>query len=116
MTEARKCVSCGAPIEVGAHKCAYCGMTYEPEYWAGYVKYIPIRTERMKMAASVEVPSDTAFRFGEMYTAQMAKREITEKIAEGLSEVMKYKTYADPIRDVLIVNGEIWVEKPSAYY
>lgn len=39
--EKRQCVSCGAPIKVGALKCDYCGMTYEPEYWAGMIKYVP---------------------------------------------------------------------------
>lgn len=112
----RQCVSCGAPIEIGAHKCSYCGMTYDPAYWEGYIQYIPIRTERMKLRAKVELPADMTLRYGEEAMARMAKRDITKQIAEGLSEVLKYRMSNDPFRDTVIVSGEVWVEKPSAYY
>lgn len=108
----RQCVSCGAPIKVGAIRCEYCGMEYEPDYWAGTLKYVPIHTRSRKLVAQTEVPNELL----KIATEEMAKRarlDITHQIAEGLSELITLRMNNDWTKDVTIVRGEVWVEEPD---
>lgn len=106
----RQCVSCGAPINVGATKCDYCGMTYDPDYWAGTLIYVPIHTGRKRLAARAMV-HDEILRGQEPLVADRMRHALAQKLADGLTEMMTIRINNDPISQVTIVEGEIWVEE-----
>ena len=112
MTNERKCVSCGAPIPYGARRCEYCGMEYEPDYWAGMIRYVPLHMGRRKIVAETEIPNEF-LKDAPEGIAKKARFDITHQIAEGLSEMVTLRMNNDWIRDVTIVKGEIWVEEPD---
>ncbi len=112
MTEKRQCVSCGAPIKVGATRCEYCGMEYEPDYWAGTLRYVPIHAQSRKLVAQTEVPNEL-LRIAPEGMAKRARLDITHQIAEGLSEMIALRMSQDWTKDVTIVRGELWVEEPD---
>lgn len=110
----RKCVSCGAPIELGATKCEYCGMVYEPDYWAGTIRYVPIHMNRRRLKAAARV--DDWFPMNSESSDVVARcvhRDIVNKLAEGLAEFATYRMYHDPMSMATIVEGEVWVEEPD---
>ena len=107
----RKCVSCGAPIQLGALKCEYCGMVYDTDYWAGTVKYVPLRMGKKRLAARAQI-DDMLLKNNEA-AANIVKRELVERIAEGLAEYMIIRMHYDPREMVTIVDGEVWVEDPN---
>lgn len=112
MTDKRQCVSCGAPIKVGATRCEYCGMEYEPDYWAGTLRYVPIHMGRRKIVAQTAVPNDL-LEIVPDGMAEKARFDITHKIAEGLSEMITLRMSHDWAKDMTIVRGEVWVEEPD---
>ena len=109
----RQCVSCGAPIPVGACKCEYCGMTYDPGYWAGTIQYVPIHAGRRRLRARAEVDDFVMGHLDETALASHVRRDLVGKLAEGLSEMMSVRMHRDPMRMVTIVEGEVWVEEPD---
>lgn len=114
MESRRQCVSCGAPVDVGVTKCAYCGMVYEPEYWEGTVRYIPLHTGRKRLRARVMVEDrimDGTVRNDGI--ADYVRSGLVHNLAEGLSEMMTIRMNYDPCRMVTIVEGEVWVEDPG---
>ena len=113
MMQERKCVNCGAPIPYGARRCEYCGMEYEPDYWTGTVKYVPIHVGRRRLAAEVRVPNELLAFDSEM-AAKMVRNDITNQIAAGLSEMVTLRMNHDWIHDVTVVRGEVWVEEPDS--
>lgn len=112
MMHERKCVSCGAPIPYGARRCKYCGMEYEPDYWAGTLKYVPIHAKSRKLVAQTEVPNDL-LKIAPEGMAERVRNDITHQIAEGLSEMIALQMNHDWKHDVTIVRGEVWVEEPD---
>lgn len=112
MTNERKCVSCGAPIPYGARRCEYCGMEYEPDYWAGTLRYVPIHAKSRKLVAQTEIPNEMLAIAPEVM-AKRARCDITHEIAEGLSEMIVLRMSHDWTKDVTIVRGEVWVEEPD---
>ncbi|MBQ1789270.1 MAG: zinc ribbon domain-containing protein [Oscillospiraceae bacterium] len=103
----RECVSCGAPIEVGATKCQYCGMVYEPEYWAGIVRYVPYHVNMRRVEAKYRMSEvDIAYSNKETLT-NMAKRAITGKLAEALRGIVTYNLERDPASESIIVRGSL---------
>ena len=103
----RECVSCGAPIEYGATKCSYCGMTYEPEYWDGLIRYIPYHVNMRKIEAKYRVSEiDIAYSSKETL-ASMAKRAITDQLADALKEIVSYRMERDPATQSIIVRGSV---------
>ena len=112
MMQERKCVSCGAPIPYGAMRCEYCGMQYEPDYWAGTLRYVPIRTGRKRLAAEVNVPN-RLLELNPDGMAQQVRHDIVHQIADGLSEMVALRMSHDWIHDVTVVRGEVWVEEPD---
>lgn len=113
MTDKRQCVSCGAPIKAGATRCEYCGMEYEPDYWAGTLKYVPIRVGRRKLIAEVQVPNELLEINPDM-VAKRVRNDITNQIAEGLSEMVALRMNHDWVHNVTVVRGEVWVEEPDS--
>ena len=114
----RECVSCGAPIQIGATKCQYCGMVYEPDYWAGTVKYVPIHKGRRRLVARAEIPGELTreMQSNPEGMARFVRGEIIDQLAAGLAEVASIKIsqgFPDLMRDVVIVQGEVWVEEPD---
>ena len=112
MKDKRQCVSCGAPIQHGATRCEYCGMEYEPDYWVGALRYVPIRVKSRKLVAQAEVPNELLKVALEDMTEKV-KFDITHKIAEGLSEMITLRMSNDLMKDVTVVRGEVWVEEPN---
>lgn len=91
----RECVSCGAPIEVGATKCSYCGMTYEPEYWDGLIRYIPYHANMRRIEARTIVPDEYLIYGDADAVSNMAKRDVAQKLAAALSEIATYRISKD---------------------
>ena len=107
MTNERKCVSCGAPIPYGAMRCEYCGMEYEPDYWAGTLRYVPIRMRSRHLCAETKVGNDLIHIVGAERAAKAVKGDLVHKLAEGLSEMMTLRMRADPRLGVTVVRGEL---------
>ena len=111
MKDKRQCVSCGAPIPHGAMRCEYCGMEYEPDYWAGTLRYVPIHVKSRKLVAQTEVPN-YLLAMNKDAIADQVHRDITHQITEGLTEMITLRVSTDWINEVTIVRGELWVEEP----
>ncbi len=111
----RECVSCGAPIELGSLKCSYCGMTYEPDYWAGTVRYIPIRKQSRCLRAKVTIDDFILDHADKEALARQTRHDLVGKLAEGLAELAAIRSHYDPMRMVTIVEGEVWVEEPDRH-
>ena len=109
----RECVGCGAPIPLGALKCEYCGMTYDPGYWAGTIQYVPIHTGRRRLKAAAVVDDIVMDHLNKEDLARHVKYDLASKLAEGLTEMMAIRMNYDPRRLVTIVEGEVWVEEPD---
>ena len=103
----RECVSCGAPIEIGATKCQYCGMVYEPEYWAGTVRYVPYHVNMRKIEAKYRMSEEDVVYSNKETLASMAKRAITNKLADALTEIVSYRMERDPVTQSIIVSGSV---------
>lgn len=114
MTDKRQCVSCGAPIPHGALRCEYCGMEYEPDYWAGTLRYVPIRMRSRHLCAEAAVDNSLLHVAGSEAVANHVKSDLVHKLAEGLSEMMTIRMRHDPRLDITIVRGELWVEEPDS--
>jgi len=112
MTDKRQCVSCGAPIKAGATRCEYCGMEYEPDYWAGTLKYVPIHVGRRKLVTKTRVP-DELLAIDQDMVAKSVRNDITKQLAEGLSEMVALRMEHDWMHNVTVVRGEVWVEEPD---
>ena len=114
----RQFVSCGAPIELYAHKCSYCGMVYDDGYWTGAVQYVPLHMGRRKLVSKAEVPDmvldHAKDRQNTERLASFVKSQIVDDLAKGLAEVATFKIWEDPMRMVTIVRGEVWVEEPDS--
>lgn len=110
----RECVSCGAPITHGALKCEYCGMIYDPDYWAGTLRYVPLHMGRKCLRARTMVDNFLMNKdVDRKYVADRVRYDLTHKLAEGLSEMMTIRMNYDPKLMVTIVDGEVWVEEPD---
>lgn len=108
----RQCVSCGAPIPLGALKCEYCGMTYEPDYWAGTVRYVPIRARTRRIAAKATLPRYVVDQSDDKeLLGRYVKSDLSHAIAEALDDVMDVRVSMDPIHDEIVVQGSVWVEE-----
>lgn len=107
----RQCVSCGAPIPLGAMKCEYCGMTYEPEYWEGLIRYVPIHRNCKQLCAEARVRREVVYIMGSDHAGEMVRHELAHKIADALVEVMDVKVCEDYRHDETVVRGSVWVEQ-----
>lgn len=112
----RECVSCGAPIKIGATKCEYCGMVYEPDYWAGTIKYVPLHKGRRRLTARAEIPRELipAISDAPDEIARCVRGTLLDQLAAGLAEVATVTISRDRssmMRDFVIVEGEVWVEE-----
>lgn len=105
--EKRECVSCGAPIEVGATRCSYCGMTYEPKYWDGLIRYIPYHANMRRIETRTIVPDEYLIYGDAEALSNMAKRDIVQKLAEVLSEIATYRISKDPVICSTIINASV---------
>lgn len=103
----RECVSCGAPIEIGATKCQYCGMVYEPEYWAGIVRYVPYHVNMKRIEAKYRMSEVDVVYSNKETLANMAKRAIANKLADALKEIVSYRMERDPVTQSIIVSGSV---------
>ena len=113
MTEKRQCVSCGAPLPIGATKCEYCGMIYEPDYWAGTVKYVPVHMGRRRLRAKVRVDDYLMDAADKEAVARYVRGDLVNQLAAGVAEMMNLRMHHDPCAMVTIVEGEVWVEEPD---
>lgn len=114
----RECVSCGAPIKIGATKCEYCGMVYEPDYWDGTIKYVPLHKGRRRLKARAEVPRELipAISDDPEGIARYVRGTLVDQLAAGLAEVATVRIsrdFSSMMRDVVIVEGKVWVEEPD---
>lgn len=105
----RECVSCGAPIEVGATKCQYCGMVYEPEYWAGIVQYVPYHVNMKRIEARAIVPDEYLIHGDADALSNMAKRDVVRKLADALSEIATYRISKDPVTCSTIIQASVLI-------
>lgn len=109
----RQCVSCGAPIAVGALKCEYCGMTYDRGYWDGTVRYVPLRMHSKRLRARDAVDERLLVSGDNSHVSSAIKRHLVGQLADALSEIMATRVTHSPIEQAVIVEGEIWVEEPD---
>ena len=107
------CPNCGAPL-TSYGKCEYCGTVIRQP-----LQFINVRPGIRKLICKTEIP----MRIGEIdpeAAAEYAKRDIRAKMADALTDSIKFVTRRefDPRRfdDVIMVRGELWISDPCASY
>ncbi len=108
--EKRACPCCGAPLENYKNKCDYCGGIVKDDT----IQYIGIRPGMRKVRACARVPEcllESAT--GKQAAANHVIRDVTLKLAEGLSDIVTWKMDRDIRTSEIIVNGELWVSEPD---
>lgn len=107
------CPNCGAPLR-GYGRCDYCGTVITQP-----LQILTVRPGTKKLVCQTEVP----LWIGEKdpkAAAEYAKRDIRGKIADALTDSIKFvaRRDFDPCRfdEVITVRGELWVCDPDAGY
>ena len=114
MTEyATNCPNCGAPLR-GYGRCEYCGTRIiQP------LQILAIRPGVRKLVCQTELPLTLGEQHPEV-VAEYAKRDIRRKMADALTDSIKFITQRDfdPRRfeEVITVRGELWVQDPNVNY
>lgn len=111
--ELLNCKNCGAPLTDDG-RCEYCGARYERVY--NQNRPILILQEEAKverLTACVEIPRAYVRPGTEEAVKEYSIREMRTQMADGLLAAMKIMTSEDPVRDLLIVRGEVRVVPPD---
>ena len=107
------CPNCGAPLR-GYGRCVYCGTVINQS-----LQILAVRPGTRKLVCQTEIPLWVGEKDTEA-AAEYAKRGIKEKMADALTDSIKFivKRDFDPRRfdEVIAVRGELWVCDPDASY
>lgn len=107
------CPNCGAPI-TRYGSCEYCGtLIYQP------LQILTVRPGVRKLVCKEELPLSIGERDPEAI-AEYAKRDIREKMADALTDSIKFiaRRDFDPRRfeEIITARGELWVAEPDISY
>lgn len=107
------CPNCGAPLR-GYGRCEYCGTVINQP-----LQFLAVRPGVQKLVCQTQVPMWIGEKDAEA-AAEYAKRGIREKMADALTDSIKFisRRDFDPVRfeEVITVRGELWVQDPSVNY
>ena len=107
------CPNCGAPLR-GYGRCEYCGTVIQQP-----LQVLTIRPGIRKLVCQTRLPLE----LGELNpeaVAEYAKRDIRAKMADALTDSIKFvaRRDFDPRRfeEVITVRGELWISDPDVNY
>jgi hypothetical protein len=84
-------------------------MVYEPEYWAGTIRYVPYHANMKRIEARAAIPDEYLIYGDADALSDMAKQDITLKLADALSEIATYRIGKDPITCSTIINASVLI-------
>lgn len=104
------CPNCGAPITRFGH-CEYCGtLIHQP------LQLVAVRPGIRKLTALSKIPLFVGEHDPET-VAEYAKRDIRSKMADALTDSVKFivRRDHDPYRceEIISVRGELWIAEPD---
>lgn len=110
---ATNCPNCGAPLHGYGH-CEYCGTKIiQP------LQILTVRPGMKKLVCQAKVPLYIGEHDPEV-AAEYTKRDIREKMADALTDSIKFTVRRDydPSRyaEIIAVRGELWVADPDVSY
>ena len=107
------CPNCGAPLR-GYGYCEYCGAVIRQP-----LQFLTIRPGMKKLVCQTQMPLEIGERDPEA-VAEYAKRDIRAKMADALTDSIKFIAQRDfdPCRfqEVITVRGELWISDPDVRY
>lgn len=107
------CPNCGAPLR-GYGKCEYCGTVIQQP-----LQFLTIRPGLRKLVCQTQLPLELGEHNPEA-VAEYAKRDIRAKMADALTDSIKFlvRRDFDPRRfeEVIAVRGELWISDPDVNY
>lgn len=113
MTAITNCPNCGAPLK-NYGRCDYCGTVV-----SNPVQCLMLRPGTRRIVGQMIMPLDIGIRDPEAAVCY-AKRDVSHKIADALTEAVKFtvKKDFDPERfqEVICIRGELYVADPDIYY
>ena len=107
------CPNCGAPLR-GYGRCEYCGTAIQQP-----LQMLVVRRGVRKLVCETQFPLALGETDPEA-VAEYARRDIRGKMADALTDSIKFLTRRDfdPRRfeEVITVRGELWIADPDANY
>ncbi len=107
------CPNCGAPLTQYG-KCEYCGTIISQP-----VQFLAIRPGMRKLVCQTQMPLELG-EYKPEAVAEYAKRDIRNKMADALTDSIKFLTKRDfdPRRfeEIITVRGELWVADSDMRY
>ncbi len=104
------CPNCGAPLS-GYGRCEYCGTVIRQP-----MQMLVVRPGIRKLVCQAKFPMEIGERDPEA-VAEYAKRDIQGKMAEALTDSIKFvaRRDFDPCRfeEIIMVRGELWIADPD---
>lgn len=110
---ATNCPNCGAPLR-GYGRCEYCGTVINQP-----LQMLVVRPGIRKLVCQTKMPIALG-EYKPEVAAEYAKRDIRNKMADALTDSIKFLTRRefDPCRfeEVIAVRGELWISDPDVNY
>lgn len=110
---ATNCPNCGAPLR-GYGRCEYCGTVINQP-----LQFLTIRPGIRKLVCQTQMPLEIGERNPEV-VAEYAKRDIRAKMADALTDSIKFIAQRDfdprRFQEVITVRGELWISDPDVRY
>ena len=107
------CPNCGAPLR-GYGRCDYCGTVVNQP-----AQFLVARPGIKKLVCQSKLPLSLGETNAEA-VAEYAKRDIRAKMADALTDSIKFiaRRDFDPMRfeEVIMVRGELWIADPDVNY
>lgn len=107
------CPNCGATLR-GYGRCDYCGTVIRQP-----LQFLTIRPGMRKLVCQTQLPLEIG-EYKPEVAAEYAKRDIQGKMADALTDSIKFVVQRDfdPRRfeEIITVRGELWISDPDVSY